>query len=125
MKKIQILLFILLLISIKGLSQYSNYKLNYYGGATAKINGTSDIVNARIPSGTKLITGNVIVYHPKSRYSSGQNVQVMDGIIVYSTSNNFEENVRTDYYGNDYTELSLTSPQTSDFIVQQTYNGQT
>lgn len=125
MKKIQIILFILLLISLKGFSQYSNFEIKYYGGADAEIDGTSDIVDVRIPSGTTLTFCDIVVYHPNTYYSSGQNIQTADNIEIYSTSGNFDVTENYDIYGNAYTKFSLNTNQTSDFLVQQFYNAET
>jgi len=99
--------------------------LNYYGGASAEIDGTSDIVDVAVPSGTTLTAFDVIVYHPNTYYSSGQNIQIVNNIEIYSTSNNFDVTENYDAYGNAYTELSLNANQTSDFLVQQFYDAET
>jgi transglutaminase-like putative cysteine protease len=125
MKKIHILLIILVLISLKGLSQHQSFEFQYYGGAAADINGLSDIADFILPSGTELTLCDIVVYHPKTYYSSGQNVQHVTNINIYSSSSNFNETINYDAYGNVYTKLSLISNQTSDFIIQQDYSAET
>lgn len=125
MKKIYILLIILVLVSLKGLSQYPSLEFQYYGSAAADINGLSDIADFILPSGTELTLCDVVVYHPKTYYSSGQNLQHVTNINIYSSSSNFNETINYDAYGNTYTKLSLKSNQTSDFIIQQDYTAET
>ncbi len=125
MKKKDILLIILLLISLKALSQFSSLEFQYYGSAKAEINGLTDIASFSLPSGTELVSCDIVVYHPKTYYSSGQNFQVVTNNNIYSSSSNFDYNTDSDAYGNIYTELSLNSNQTTDFVVQQTYNAET
>lgn len=126
MRKIKLILIFSLLTSFNGFSQNSSFIFDFLGNASAEIDGTSDIVDVLIPSGTFLVPGfEIIVYHPKTNYSSGQNIQQVNNIGIYSSSSNFDVNEYYDTYGNIYSEFLLSTNQTTDFIVQQTYDAET
>jgi len=111
---------------MEGKPQYVNYEPNYYGSATAEIEGNTDVLTCIIPTGTALTSCTIDVFHPNDYDETSTNYQAVYGMWMDITStNNFDSNIYTDSYGNDYTRFVLNTSQTSDFEIQQGYSCET
>jgi hypothetical protein len=121
--KYLLLLFLVLLFQTKVFSQnYVSYVANYYGSASATVNGNSDVLTCDVPNGTTLTECTISIYHPDEYSQNVTNSQVFNSMNLYISSSNFESTIKNDIEMNEYTEFELISNQTSYFFVQQQYN---
>ena len=116
---------IALLVSIAGKSQYVAYDFYYYGDARAEIDGQADVFDIQIPTGTELISGDIVVYHPNLCFTGDINSQITNGADVICNSSNLDGAIMYDSNGNEYTYYTIVEDQTSDFFVQLDYEAET
>lgn len=114
------------MLCFKGICQsYLNYDFKIKGSASAQIEGAVDVTEFILPVGSTLKSCEIIVYHPNSYYSSGQNYQMSNNVDIGCTSSKFSSTLRNDVEGNLYTTLSLNNDESSDFLVYLDYDAET